>query len=115
MASARIEDPAGGESLTPRREDFEGGTGAGGAVGLDHVPGAEGLPALQGASTAFAGARFDEAVVIGGGAGWSTLARLGFCGVTAVSTSEGRGRMAAGTGGGAVAGVGGGGPDDAMT
>jgi hypothetical protein len=46
MASAWIEDPAGGESLTPRREDFEGGTGAGGAVGLDDAPGAEGLPAL---------------------------------------------------------------------
>jgi hypothetical protein len=83
------------------------GAGAGGGAVVAVVPATLDLSVLRGASTAFAGARFEEAAGLGGGAGWDSLAHLGFCGVTAVSTSGGRGRVADGTGGGAVAGVGG--------
>jgi hypothetical protein len=90
------------------------GANAGGGAVVAVAPATLDLSILQGAFTAFAGARFKEAAGLGGGARCDALAHLVFCGVTAVSTSEGRGRMAAGVGGGAGAGVGGGGPADAM-
>jgi hypothetical protein len=70
-------------------------------VGLRAAPAALGLPGARGASTAFAGARFGGAAGVGDGAGL-TRARFGFCGVTAVSTSAGRGRAAEGAGGGGM-------------
>jgi hypothetical protein len=55
-------------------------------------------------------ARFFEAAGIGGGARWRALARFGFCGVTTVSTSGGRGRAAFVVVGVGVVGSSGGGP-----
>jgi hypothetical protein len=103
--------------LRRARVDKRGGGGGGGVVGLRAAPVALGLPGARGASTAFAGARFGGAAGVGEGAGL-TLARFGFCGVTAVSTSAGRGCAAKGTGRGGMeagAGVRGGGPAAAIT
>jgi hypothetical protein len=93
-------------------------------VGADVARGTEAAAGLledlpgRGAATAEARARFFRAAGIGGGARWRTLAQLGCCGVTTVSTSRGRGHTAFGVVGmsrSGHSGVGGGGPDCAMT
>jgi hypothetical protein len=118
-----MEDPAGGVSLIPwregpwvvclplrrlrRREDEEDeGEGAAGVAGLRAASAALVVSRRGGAATAGAGARLFEAAGLIGGAGWN-LTLLAFCGVTAVSMSAGRGRVAdctGGGGGGAAAG-----------
>jgi hypothetical protein len=134
MDLAQIEDLAGGISLIPwregpwvvclplhrrrrRKDEEDEGEEAAGAAGLRAASAALVVSRRGGAVTAGAGAHFFEAVGLIGGAGWN-LTLLAFCGVTAVSTSAGRGRVADCTGGGgggaAAAASGGGGPANAI-
>jgi hypothetical protein len=119
--AARMEDPAGGVSLMPRRvgpwtvclplrrrrrrEDEEGRGLTGGAASLRAASDALVLSRRSGAATAGAGARFFEAAEVTGGAGWNTLAFFDGCGGTAASCPEDRGRAAFSAGRGVAVGV----------